>query len=609
MTKVHLLDEYTINQIAAGEIIESPASIIKELIENSMDAKSSAITVEIKDGGIKFIRVTDNGIGMSRTDAKLALQRHATSKISTAEDLELVSTLGFRGEALASIAAVTQFEMFTRAREDISGTHVINHGGELIDIKETGCPEGTTVIVRNLFYNTPARLKFLKSTRAESSKISNIMGRLIMGNPNVSIKYINNGRIIYHSPGNGSLMSAAMAVYGSNITRDLVKIKKTNAEDGINISGYLGKPSMSRGNRVHQSFFVNSRYIHRNTTLTTALEEAYKNYITTNTYPWAILHLSMPANQIDVNIHPAKTEVRFKNENEIYQTVYNAVRSSLEEGNYIPNIKVDRRQTNKQGENSKKESISLSSSVIDKISTGGEYTSKLSKSHNEDSRYNKIPKASVEEEDADRTCINSQLIEHNIDSKIPYRVIGTFLSTYILLERGESLYIVDQHAAHERILYERFKDARLKSELVVQMINPPLVIDVTHNEQIVLKHSIDVFRELGFDIESFGGNTFIIRGIPSILGDANIKKIFFDILDNIAEDNITKPYIIEEEHIITCACKRAIKANDMLSDKEIQALFQQLDEVDERQLTCPHGRPIMIRLTRYELEKYFKRVI
>ena len=251
--RVHLLDEYTINQIAAGEIIESPASIIKELVENSMDADSSAITVEIKDGGIKYIRVTDNGIGMSSEDAKLALLRHATSKISSANDLESIYTLGFRGEALASIAAVTQLELFTRARDTISGTHIVNHGGEIIDIKETGCPEGTTIIVQNLFYNTPARLKFLKSTRAESAKISDIIGKLIMGNPAISIKYINNGRVIYHSPGNGDLLSAIMTVYGASIVSDVIEILDEELDNNIVIKGYLGKPSLSRSNRVHQS--------------------------------------------------------------------------------------------------------------------------------------------------------------------------------------------------------------------------------------------------------------------------------------------------------------------------------------------------------------------
>lgn len=612
LTKVRILDEYTINQIAAGEIIESPASIIKELIENSMDANSSAITVEIKDGGIQFIRVTDNGIGMSADDAKLALQRHATSKISSAKDLELVSTLGFRGEALASIAAVTQFEMFTRARDNISGIHIINHGGEFIDIVETGCPEGTTIIVRNLFYNTPARLKFLKSTRAESARISDIMGRLIIGNPNVSIKYINNGRIVYHSPGNGSLMSSIMAVYGSNMAEDLIEIDESNSDHNsdhnIDIRGFLGKPSIARGNRTHQSFFVNNRYIDKSNILTKAVEEAYKNYITVNTYPWVVLHISIPAKQIDVNIHPAKTEVRFRDENHVFDTVYRAVTKSLERGNYIPNITTKREQVVEE------ESITLSSYITDKGRDKGpfndKYVSKPFKAHGNVNHNSALGShAYIHEDVSGKECIDSQLIAHNIGEEISYRIIGTFLSTYILIERGEDLYIVDQHAAHERILYEQLKNARLKSEIAVQLVNPPLIIDVTHNERTILERSIDIFAELGFDIDSFGGNTFIIRGVPAFLKNANIKELFFDILDNIDEGGTSKPYIIDEDHIITCACKRAIKAKDTLDDKEIQALFEELKKTDIKQFTCPHGRPIMIKLTRYELEKYFKRVI
>lgn len=610
LKKVHLLDEYTINQIAAGEIIESPASIIKELIENSMDAGSSAITVEIRDGGKKFIRVTDNGIGMTSEDAKLALLRHATSKISNANDLETISTLGFRGEALASIAAVTQLEMFTRARENISGTHIVNHGGEMIDIKEIGCPEGTTIIVQNLFYNTPARLKFLKSTRAESAKINNIIGKLIIGNPDISIKYINNGKTIYHSPGNGQLLSAIMTIYGTNINNDIFKLIDDidDIDNNISIEGYIGKPSLTRSNRIHQSFFVNGRYIDRSDILTKALEDAYKRYVTVNSFPWAVISITVPVHLIDVNIHPAKTEIRFKDEKNIYELVYNVVKKSLEMGNYIPLI-----QTSEDKDVKEKSNTQLSSTIVESSSQNKRDDKSYNNNYYEidnNSNKNKSTKTiHIFEENSDNKRINSQNDDNNINSSFSYRLIGTLFSTYILLERGDSLYIIDQHAAHERILYEKFKKARLNSEIAVQIINPPIMIDVTHNEKNILINSIEIFSNLGFDIEFFGGNTFIIRGIPTFLKSTNIKELFFDILDNMMGDNTANSYIIEEEYIISSACKKAVKAHDMLSDREIQALFKQLEKVDIKQLTCPHGRPIMVKLTRYELEKYFKRLV
>ncbi len=609
LEKVHLLDEYTINQIAAGEIIENPASIIKELVENSMDADSSAITVEIKEGGKKFIRVTDNGIGMTGEDAKLSLLRHATSKISDSNDLEMISTLGFRGEALASIAAVTQFEMLTRARENISGTHIVNHGGKMIDVKEVGCPEGTTIIVQNLFYNTPARLKFLKSTRAESAKISDIISKLIMANPDVSIKYINNEKTIYHSPGNGKLLSAIMTIYGTDICDNILELTDKDTNNKTLIEGYIGKPLLTRANRIHQSFFVNGRYVDRSDILTKALEDAYKGYITVNSYPWAIISITMPAHLIDVNIHPAKTEIRFKDEKFIYETVFKTVKKSLESEEYIPNIQPSRNEDMSEESNSQ-----LSYIVVDDVPS--EIIDKPYDDHSdrrdrksEHTNYQERKTVHIVEENIDNGRINSQDVVHNIANRVPYRLIGTLFSTYILLEGEDSLYIIDQHAAHERILYEKFKNARLDGEIAVQIVNPPIVVDVTHNEKNILVSSLNTFLKLGFDIEFFGGNTFIIRGIPAFLEGANIKELFFDILDTVVDENPTHPYIIEENNIISSACKKAIKAHDMLSDSEIRALFAQLENMDIKQLTCPHGRPIMIKLTRYELEKYFKRIV
>ncbi|NMA95330.1 MAG: DNA mismatch repair endonuclease MutL [Clostridiales bacterium] len=604
MAKVRVLDEFTINQIAAGEIIENPASIVKELVENSMDADSSAITVEIKDGGTSFIRVTDNGIGMNFDDAETALQRHATSKITNAEDLDLIYTLGFRGEALASIAAVTQFEMFTRAKDHLSGTHIVNHGGEFIDITETGCPEGTTIIVRNLFFNTPARLKFLKSTRAESAKISDIMSKLIMGNPDISIKYINNDRIIYHSPGNGRLLSTIMSIYGADISKDLIKLEHKSSESKIIIHGFLGKPSIARKNRAHQSFFVNNRYIENSIPLTRALEDAYKNYTTTKSYPLIVLHISIPTDQIDVNIHPAKTEIRFKDERYIYDMIHYTISKSLGGDSYIPEIRAKAQTVEEDNP------VILSTTVDDKPPISIRPVMDLNpdrvKSPSKEASHKRTKPAKP---DGGDKGMESQLSVYDMDGQIPYRIIGTFLKTYIMVEQGEILYIIDQHAAHERILYEKFKQRRLDSDIAVQMMSPPLTIDVTYNERISLEASTEAFAKLGFEIDHFGGNTFIIRGVPAILGKLNVKELFFDILGGLDEDTSRRPYIIDEDYIITCACKRAIKAHDALSDREIDALFRELGDSDIKQFTCPHGRPIMIKFTRYELEKYFKRVI
>jgi len=617
--KIRILDEFTINQIAAGEVIERPASIVKELVENSIDANSTAITIEIQNGGMSLIRVTDNGEGMDQADALVSFQRHATSKISSASDLEKIGSLGFRGEALASIAAVTQMEMITRARDTITGFYVLNHGGKIIEQKEVGCPEGTTIIVRNLFYNAPARLKFLKSPRAETANISDLVSKLILGHPEISFKYLSQGKVIYHSPGNGSALSAVLCIYGKELKGEIIEIDRRDEETGLQLKGFLGKPSLSRTNRNNQSFFVSGRTI-KSELLSKCVEDAYDSYLMINHFPWAVLYLDLPASQVDVNVHPAKTEVRFKDEDYIYQTLYQWIREALKSHPYIPSIAQnfnEEKQADFDNQNKKIANLSQREReprlpFFENANPGeDDLTPNQILSEERSSHIYIVDKDRESDigEEISLNCMNGIKNDHtnNILDLVSYKIIGRVFSTYVIVEGDRQLFFIDQHAAHERLLYEELKDKMEKQEISVQQLLPPIVIELTHQESMLLTDSMETFASLGFEVEPFGDRTFMIRGIPTMLTGANIQRFFQDLLDQVMEHGSSSPSSLKAEDIIRMACKKAVKAHDPLSEKEIVALLNQMQN-SKIPMTCPHGRPIMIAMTQYEMEKLFKRI-
>ncbi|NLX69364.1 MAG: DNA mismatch repair endonuclease MutL [Clostridiales bacterium] len=612
MAKINILDDFTVNQIAAGEVIERPSSIVKELVENSIDADSSAITIEIKDGGTTYIRVTDNGEGMDTTDARLCFQRHATSKIKSNTDLYSINSLGFRGEALASIAAVSQVEMFTSPRGEQGGIHIINHGGDIISEKEIGCPEGTTIVVRNLFYNAPARLKFLKSTRAETASVSGLISRLILAHPAISFRYINQGKTVYHSPGNGSLLSAIITVYGKNIKNSIIEIDRKNEESKISLYGYMGDTSLARLSRNYQTFIVNGRYV-KSPLLTKAVEDAHRSYLVANRYPLIILHLNLPPDQIDVNVHPAKTEIKFRDEEAVYNHVYNWIKDYLDNNPHIPVVdreslklpgyddKVYRykqiQQKEADGTIIKREQIN----IFDPQSQEPRHVYVIK----DDSSEN--PKQTEE----DKTGIEDGDYEHNIDKfKAGFlKILGRVFSTYILIEEEDRLYLMDQHAAHERLIYEELKEGMENRTIASQQLLPSLILELTHDESIIVEAARDTFTSLGFEIEHFGGNTWAVRGVPNILKGTSVRELFNYVLDQCKADSQSShsSMVLKPEDIMRAACRQAVKARDSLSDKELLYLLESFRKKDIP-LTCPHGRPIIITITKYELEKMFKRI-
>ena len=621
MNQIFVLDENTINKIAAGEVVERPASIVKELVENSIDAGSTAITIEIRDGGISYIRVADNGRGMSFQDARLSFERHATSKISTADDLQNIDTLGFRGEALASISAVTQLEMITREKESVSGIHIVNHGGKIVSEKEIGCPEGTTIITKNLFFNTPARLKFLKSSRTETAHISDLVGKLILAHPEISFRYINNGRTIYYSTGDGDLKNAILSVYGKDVVDQLIPVEPTDNLSGIKLWGYLGKPSLARKNRNFQSYYINGRYV-KSSLLAESIETAYKPYLTVNLFPWVVLHIEIDPSAIDVNVHPTKTEIRFREEEQIKQYIQQYIAEILKENPYIPVLREDPISPLSINENSSttmddaqdSEQLEVFSSIsTDSTSFSVDKPSRniyIVDSNKTSSVVNTMkPKSSIDEDNISTASMNYRYQDNNISRNIaiPLKIVGKIFSTYIVVESQEQCFLVDQHAAHERLLFEKYKKMLSEQDVLTQQLLPPVIIEVTHAEQIIINESLDLFQSLGFEIESFGGRAYAIRGVPMILGNSNVKEFFRELMDNTEEYKKGSNYNLKIDDIIKMSCKAAVKAGDKLSEREILALLKDL--IDKKvPMTCPHGRPIMISITKKQLERTFKRI-
>jgi DNA mismatch repair protein MutL len=609
LPKINILDEFTINQIAAGEVVERPASVVKELVENSIDASSSAITIEIKDGGIPFIRVTDNGEGMDQQDARLCFERHATSKIKSSDDLYEIRSLGFRGEALASIAAVSQVEIFTRPRNSLSGTHVINHGGNVISVQEVGCPEGTTVIVRNIFYNAPARLKFLKAPRTEAAYISDLVAKLILAHPEISFRYINNGKAVYHSPGNGDLLSAIISVYGRDVREQVIKIDRSDDKSGLSIYGYLGRPSLARMNRNHQSFFVNGRYV-KSPLLSRSLEDAHRSYLPLHHFPWAVLHISIPASQVDVNVHPAKTEIRFRQEEEVYSLIFQWVREALDAHPYIPDIRHEDIQeaSHPDAPNQDGKEIDQVDVSCQELKLKQEQVSFLTRPEQVRHVYVYDDRFEQQEKKYASEGLDRKIYEHNINGLVNFKIVGRIFSTYVIVESEDSVFFIDQHAAHERLIYEQLKRSMAQHSMASQQLLPPVVIQLSHDEHILLQEALEAFKSLGFELEPFGGNAWAVRGIPAVVSGASIKELFYNVLDQWKGERDAHLSIAFKPHdIMKIACKHAVKARDPLSDREILSL---LNDIQDKKipLTCPHGRPIVVTITKYELEKKFKRI-
>ena len=672
MQKIRLLDSKTINKIAAGEVVESPKSVVKELTENAIDAGASSVTVEIKEGGISYIRVADNGCGIPKEQVKSAFLRHATSKMTQIEDLEHIFTLGFRGEALASIAAVAQVEMLTKTKDEETGTRICISAGEIEVMEDAACREGTTIIVKNLFYNVPARRKFLKKPATESGYVSDLVNKIALGHPEVAIQYINNGNTVLHTAGNNDPKTAVFYVYGKDAANNMLPISYKKGEYAV--SGLIGKPELCRANRNYENLFINGRFI-KNAVVSSAVEDAYKTKLIIGKFPVFVLNLEVVPALVDVNVHPAKLEVRFKNDDEVYEFFYTAVSKALQETVLIPKAVLEKEKKPKQKqpepeqqtlmqtpkqpevpakkepapmvksvqERPKMESVILSKEEKPKLDVpkaeanpvinaaapvGGRSVDELLKRKTSISGIAQkaepyLKKEPVKQEEPKAEQPKSEpakqekalpvqeeiKVEKTEEKKLffhEYKIVGQVFRTYWIVEQGECLYLIDQHAAHERILYEELMNKFREEKVISQRMLTPLMLNLTPMETEVLKDNKDLLESFGFELEDFGGK-YALRSTPYLLQNPSSVGFFTDILDRLAEERITNVYDTKILAVATMACKAAVKGHDVLSVREAEALIHQLLKL-EHPFTCPHGRPTIIELTRYEMEKMFKRI-
>ena len=620
MSKINILSSKIYNRISAGEVVERPASVVKELVENSIDADASIINVEILDGGITSIKVIDNGSGIEKSQIKNAILPHATSKISKLSDLDCITSLGFRGEALASIASVSKFSIISKTKDVELGAKLHAEGGENVTVTDVGALDGTEVIVDNLFFNTPAREKFLKSPRSEEGEISSYMMRLILSNPNISFKYIADGKTIYQSFGDG-LESAFISIYGLDVIRDCFKIE--TERNGIKICGYVGKHHFTKSNRSHQSIFLNGRYV-INQTISSAISNAYSSYLMKRQYPFYVLCITLPVETVDVNVHPNKLDVRFSNNQIVYSTIYNIISKVLDGSSEIVNI------ISKQEDDKTEKIIDLSNDTISNYATHTyrknlkNETYGFDKLNFSDSGAKSIAFRDVDEKKDDCVDIfaeNKAYIEKlerekqarteekqeeiKIEKQLNY--IGQALNTYLIFDDGEDLIFVDQHAAHERIIFDKLKEGYSNKDIAVQPLLLPIILDVNVNELEFLLQKMEFFNKIGMEIEQFGRNSLKICSIPLILDNINIERFFDLILHDL---NSLRALNIEEilfEKIAQKACKSAIKSGDKISEEETNIILEQIKS--NFGLKCPHGRPIAVKVTRNEVDKWFKRII
>lgn len=691
MAQINILDKQTIDKIAAGEVVDRPSSIVKEMLENAIDAKATAITVEIKEGGISLIRITDNGEGISKDDIRNAFKRHATSKIQTVEDLLSIHSLGFRGEALSSIAAVSQVECISKTPNELIGIRYCIDGGEEKGLEEVGAPAGTTFIIRNLFYNTPARRKFLKTAATEASYISNIVERIALSHPDVSIRFINNSQTKLYTSGNGKLKDIIYSVYGRDICSNVIEIGE--AALNMRLEGYIGKPVIARGNRNTMIYFINGRYI-KSKIIYNAIEEAYKPYMMQHNYPFCILHFEIDSSLIDVNVHPSKMEIRFENSMDVYNFFYQAVRNAISGRELIPEVtdsekdkmkqesngaetktsekKAGAPKTEKPPEPFEKNRLEKEQAISVMKESSGVYqanpqnsqglkniqnvqntlnsqsvpteqnvqnTEKAQDTRNTQDVQNTLDSQSVptaqnmqkmqnskpsekleanqqEEKQQDEQVVNQQgeqmeLFDNHFLSeaeRVRHKVIGQLFDTYWLVEYDKNLYIIDQHAAHEKVLYEKTMQQFREKEFTSQQLNPPIILTLTMAEAELLERFMPNFNELGYEIEPFGGKEYAVRAVPDNLYAIGKEELLMSLIDNLSEHSQELKTELITEKIASMSCKAAVKGNNSMSYAEANALIEQLLKL-ENPYHCPHGRPTIISMSKYEIEKKFKRIL
>ena len=675
--KIAVLDQHTIDKIAAGEVVERPSSVVKELVENAIDAGATAVTVEIAEGGKKLIRITDNGGGMEREQIPLAFLRHATSKIEKVEDLEHIASLGFRGEALSSIAAVSQVELITKTPTAISGVRYVINGGKEETLEDMGAPDGTTFLVRNLFYNVPARSKFLKSDTTEGNYISALMEQMTLSHPEISFKYIQNKQVKLHTSGNYSVKDVIYHIYGRDITKALLDVSFEN--DFMKIRGFVGKPEISRGNRTFENYYINGRYV-KNRIISKAIEDAYKGFLMQHKFPFVSLHIEMTGNDLDVNVHPTKMEVRFARATEVYDAVYDTVRKALTRREMIPTVSVgkdeprEKKQILKAGaipepfEVKRKEQMTAAQGSAPmelreeqvygkkELSPKKEEPPQISREKNpvrekeeELQVYRKKAQFSREEEhffegtlkereaqelaqagkqepclearvkeeekqkeaSADTPPVQMELFEEKFlspEARIRHKLIGQIFDTYWLVQFGDNFYIIDQHAAHEKVYYERFVKEFREQTITSQYISPPMIVSLNLQEEALLNANRSYFRDFGFEIEPFGGKEYCISAVPSNLYGLGEEELFLEMLDHLAGEGEKDAFGIFASRLATMACKAAVKGNHRMSPQEADKLIDELLTL-ENPYHCPHGRPTIISMTKAELEKKFKRIV
>lgn len=666
MRKIAVLDQHTIDKIAAGEVVERPSSVVKELVENAIDAGATAVTVEITDGGKKLIRITDNGAGMEAEQVPLAFLRHATSKIEKIEDLEHIASLGFRGEALSSIAAVSQVELITKTPSSLCGVRYIIEGGQEHSLEELGAPEGTTFLVRNLFYNTPARSKFLKSDTTEGNYISTLMEQLALSHPEISFKYIQNKQVKLHTSGNYSVKDVIYSIYGRDIAKALLDVSYEN--DFMKITGFAGKPEISRGNRTFENYYINGRYV-KNNTITKAIEDAYKGFLMQHKFPFVSLHMEMDGNDLDVNVHPAKREVRFARGPEVYDGVYETIRRALTRREMIPQVTFGKEEPISHAKETVKRAdvpepfetrrrmsptfthaeeslfagtLSHPESTKEKINavqtdnlvkdTDFVIQEDFTKQNNSVTQNDTVIQndsvmrndavmqndAVTPQQDISSSKDNDIIVGKQLEmfeekllspkSRKHHRLIGQLFDTYWLVQFGDEFYIIDQHAAHEKVFYERLVRQFQEQTIESQYISPPMIVSLNLQEEALLKANEEYFRNFGFEIEPFGGKEYCISAVPSNLYGLTEEGLFLDMLDHLAAEGQKDALQLFTSRLAAMACKAAVKGNHRMSTQEADSLIDELLTL-ENPYHCPHGRPTIISMTKAELEKKFKRIV
>lgn len=683
--RINLLDEITINKIAAGEVVERPSSIVKELVENSIDAGADRIIIEVENGGKSLIKITDNGCGIPSSEVKKCFLRHATSKIDKIDDLFNLFTLGFRGEALASICAVSKLEMTTKFEDEAVGTKITLVGGNIEAKEAVGANTGTSIVIKDLFFNTPARKKFLKTDHAELMNITDIVNKLAIGYPNVKFRYLNAGKLMVNTPGDGKLVSAVRSIYSREVSENLIEI---NYDCSLfKIDGYIGNNNIYRSNRNLQHVYINGRFV-KSKIIYDAIANAYKSIIPINKHAVCFINLHLDPQKVDVNIHPGKIEVKFEKENEIKLEIMEYIRAKLlkqsligkfetfdrvpkdravkqdfsgnafknqDFGNTTTNfsetstkfddknikpidlsdevdvnsfIKLDDFEEKKKKEVKNKSNATKNTSLKNydnKTNKRESYSSGFSSYNSDVDNYKNSYSSAVKIEDNDKISETESQMAFTAEGEILdsekkdeiekkeagfslkyYKVVGVVFDTYIVLQKGESMYLMDQHAAHERVLFERYMNAFHKREVHMQMLLDPIVLELSSVDMLQVEKNIDVFRNFGFEVEIFGMNNILIRGVPNLFGTPQSEKFILELIDNI--DKISNNYDLKDDRFAIMACKSAIKANDRIQNIEIESLFRQLEKC-ENPYTCPHGRPTMVEISKVEIEKMFKRIM